>query len=101
MSCPNRRSARLALSFFIFAAVSFGVAGLPARADTAREQQTKACKGDALRLCAFAIPNEKRITACMDRKKDKLSPACRVYFKDTPTPAAKARTGKQTTTAKH
>lgn len=91
MSCPNRRSARLALSAFA-CAFTLMAAGLPARADTAREQQTKACKGDALRLCAFAIPNEKRITACMERKKDKLSPACRAYFKDTPAPQVKAKT---------
>jgi hypothetical protein len=91
MSCPNRRSARLALSAFA-CALTLMAAGLPARADTAREQQTRACKGDALRLCALAIPNEQKITACMERKKDKLSPACRAYFKDTPAPRAKAKT---------
>lgn len=93
MSSPNRRFARtasLALSAFACGVV-FVAAGLPARADTAREQQTKACKGDALRLCALAIPNEKKIAACMARKKEKLSPACRVYFKDTPPPPAKTK----------
>lgn len=53
----------------------------PAQAeDDLRRKQTEACKGDALRLCALYIPNEKKITACMERKKDKLSPQCRAFF---------------------
>ncbi len=74
-------------------------------ADTERDRQTKACKGDALRLCALAIPNEKKIAACMARKKEKLSPACREYFKDTPAPPAKTKAkgqaGRHTTPAMH
>lgn len=49
-----------------------------------REEQTKACKGDALRLCALAIPNEAKITACMQKKIDKLSPKCRAMFAPLP-----------------
>ncbi|MCP1242318.1 hypothetical protein [Acetobacter lambici] len=104
MSCLNRhfaRTARLVLSALVLGAGVWGAAGLPAWADTARDQQTRACKGDALRLCALAIPNEKKIAACMARKKDKLSPACSVYFKDTPTPAGTTKATKQTRTAKH
>lgn len=53
----------------------------PAHAeDDLRKKQTAACKGDALKLCALAIPNEKKITSCMERKKDKLSPQCRAFF---------------------
>ncbi|MBS1076490.1 hypothetical protein JK217_01790 [Gluconobacter kondonii] len=52
-----------------------------------REEQTKACRGDALRLCALAIPNEAKITACMQKKIDKLSPQCRAMF--APVPQAK------------
>ena len=52
-----------------------------------REEQTQACKGDALRLCALAIPNEAKITACMQKKIDKLSPKCRAMF--SPLPQAK------------
>ncbi|WP_338333371.1 hypothetical protein [Acetobacter sp. LMG 32666] len=106
MSCLNRgfaRTTRLVLSALALGA-GLAAAGLPAWADTEREQQTKACKGDALRLCALAIPNEKKIAACMARKKDKLSPACRVYFKDTPVPAVTSKpskTPKQTRTARH
>lgn len=35
-----------------------------------RKEQTQACKGDALRLCTLAIPNEAKITACMKKKMD-------------------------------
>lgn len=107
MSCPNRRFARTA-SFVVsvFACgVVFVVASLPAWADTERDRQTKACKGDALRLCALAIPNEKKIAACMARKKEKLSPACHEYFKDTSAPPAKTKAkgqaGRHTTPAMH
>ncbi|MFT8419555.1 MAG: hypothetical protein ABF636_12110 [Acetobacter sp.] len=104
MSCPNRyhvRTVRAALSALVLGVGVMGVLSLPAQADTAREQQTKACKGDALRLCALAIPNEKKIAACMERKKDKLSPACRAYFTDTPAPATPPKGGKQARPAKH
>ncbi|AQS86407.1 hypothetical protein A0U92_10005 [Acetobacter aceti] len=45
-----------------------------------REEQTAACKGDALKFCAFSIPNEKKIAACLQSKRDKLSPACKAMF---------------------
>lgn len=51
-----------------------------AQADSLREQQTAACKGDAVKLCALAIPNEEKITKCMEKKKEKLSPKCRAFF---------------------
>lgn len=51
-----------------------------AHAKTQRQQQTEACKGDALKLCALAIPNEEKITKCMEKKKEKLSPKCRAVF---------------------
>lgn len=72
--------------------IVIGVAS-PAHADTLREKQTEACKGDALRLCALAIPNEKKITQCMERKQDKLSPKCRAFFKKDPktSPARKTK----------
>lgn len=104
MSGPNHcfvRTFRAALSALVLGGGVLAVAGLPALADTTREQQTKACKGDALRLCALAIPNERKITACMERKKDKLSPACRAYFTDTPAPAAPPKAGRQARPAKH
>ncbi|BAI00596.1 hypothetical protein BJI49_06825 [Acetobacter pasteurianus] len=65
----------------VFSGVAMIGLAYPAHADTLREKQTEACKGDALRLCALAIPNEKKITQCMERKQDKLSPKCRAFFK--------------------
>ncbi|MFB9871612.1 hypothetical protein ACFFLJ_09800 [Acetobacter farinalis] len=71
------------LKTFCLAATGIALLGTlaPARAeDTLRQKQTQACKGDALKLCALAIPNEKKITSCMERKKDRLSPQCRAFF---------------------
>ncbi|MFT8775811.1 MAG: hypothetical protein ABF893_04030 [Gluconacetobacter liquefaciens] len=45
-----------------------------------REEQSAACRGDAIKLCTFAIPNEDKITACMKKKVDQLSPRCRAMF---------------------
>ncbi|BCI66910.1 hypothetical protein AAJCM20276_15340 [Acetobacter aceti] len=45
-----------------------------------REEQTAACKGDALKFCMLSIPNEKKIAACLQSKRDKLSPACKAMF---------------------
>ncbi len=65
----------------VFSGVAMIGLAYPVHADTLRDKQTEACKGDAVRLCALAIPNEKKITACMERKQDKLSPKCRAFFK--------------------
>jgi hypothetical protein len=35
------------------------------------------CSGDAFRLCSSEIPNVERITACMKRQRELLSPGCR------------------------
>lgn len=53
-----------------------------------RQQQARACRGDALRLCATSIPDEARITACMQRKIDRLSPRCRAMFHPPGMPAS-------------
>jgi len=44
-------------------------------------EQQAACSDDAFRLCSSEIPDVDRVTACMVRKQDQLSPGCRVYFK--------------------
>jgi hypothetical protein len=46
-----------------------------------RDEQTAACKGDAIRFCASEIPNEQKITSCMKANRDKLSPKCKAMFK--------------------
>lgn len=56
--------------------------GATATANAAsRDEQTKACRGDAMHFCAAEIPNEDKITACMKQHVDELSPACRAMFK--------------------
>ncbi|RAS24768.1 hypothetical protein [Paraburkholderia bryophila] len=55
-------------------------AAAPANA-ASRDEQSKACRGDAMHFCAAEIPNEDKITACMKQHVDELSPACRAMFK--------------------
>ncbi|PCE22716.1 hypothetical protein BWP39_23845 [Paraburkholderia acidicola] len=45
-----------------------------------RDEQTKACKADALHFCASDIPNKQKITACMKTHYDELSPGCKTMF---------------------
>lgn len=62
-----------------------------------RDEQKQACQGDAIRLCTLAIPNEAKITACMKKKIDQLSPKCRAMFTPVPQvnkiPAQKPKQG--------
>lgn len=58
-----------------------------AHSGTAEEQA--ACTPDVLSLCFFEIPNEDRIVACLNRKRDRLSSACRDVID--PPPKAKER----------
>lgn len=52
-------------------------------------EQQQACTPDAFRLCGDAIPDVDRVTACMIRNRDQLSPPCRVYFRPSePAPLA-------------
>jgi hypothetical protein len=44
------------------------------------EEQQQACFGDAIKFCGSEIPDVERITACMVRNIDKLSPRCRAQF---------------------
>ncbi|WP_242010516.1 hypothetical protein [Acetobacter musti] len=84
-----RRARTLAIFCVLTGLAAFAAPG-PAIADTAREQQTAACKGDALKLCTLSIPNEKKIASCLQSKRDKLSPACKAYF-----PEKKSSKGKK------
>jgi hypothetical protein len=49
----------------------------PAAAYEGTPEQRRACTPDVYRLCAGEIPNVRAITACLQRKKGNLSPACR------------------------
>jgi len=51
-----------------------------AEAQVATPEQKRACTPDVYRLCAGEIPNRAAITACLRRKRDSLSDACRAVF---------------------
>lgn len=62
-----------------------------------RDQQSSACRSDALRYCLVDIPNEAKITACMKKNVERLSPDCRAMFNqdkqpETPVAAPRATT---------
>jgi hypothetical protein len=66
---------------FCLLAASLVALGVAAAADAAsRDEEAHACRGDAIRFCAIDIPNVAKITACMERHIDRLSPACRAMF---------------------
>jgi hypothetical protein len=69
-------------------ALSFSL--LPTASEAYTQDQQAACSDDAFRLCGSEIPDVDRVTACMDRKQDQLSPGCRVYFKPQHEPAVRA-----------
>ena len=72
-------------TYFVGASVSALVAFVPLgslkAAGTAEQQQ--ACFEDAIEFCGREIPDVQRITACMVRNIDKLSPRCRAQFGET------------------
>jgi hypothetical protein len=45
-----------------------------------REEQKKACEGDAFKYCAIHIPRKEKIQACLKAHYDKLSPSCQAMF---------------------
>ena len=51
----------------------------PTHAYTQDDQM--ACQDDAFRLCGHAIPDERRVKACLIANLSRLSPACRRLFK--------------------
>ncbi|KAB8123733.1 hypothetical protein D3W54_05375 [Komagataeibacter medellinensis] len=62
---------------------------LPACASE-REEQIRACKDDVFRLCFLDIPNEKLMSACLESKRERLSPRCRAQFEDDPPSATRS-----------
>ncbi|AXK83328.1 hypothetical protein DW352_24075 [Pseudolabrys taiwanensis] len=82
---PMTRPAPVAKVFACLALAALLAGAVPAAARAASSQgtaeQRRACRADAMRLCREFIPNVKRITACMERNVDKLSPPCRAQFR--------------------
>ncbi|GAA4478643.1 hypothetical protein [Gluconacetobacter asukensis] len=73
--------------FAAFALAAFSLGTVHA---ASREEQSAACRGDAIKLCTFAIPDEDKVAACMKKKVDQLSPRCRAMFE----PAGKKKPGR-------
>jgi hypothetical protein len=66
------------LGSMLVTALSISMLPTAGRAYTADQQQ--ACTGDAFRLCSSDIPDVDRVTVCMIRNKDQLTPGCRAFF---------------------
>ena len=64
--------AALALTAFMSASAAHAAGTL---------EQRRACRADAKKFCGEYIPNVKKITACMEANKERLTPACRAQFK--------------------
>lgn len=65
----------------VLAASLLALGAIPLANAASRDDQAKACRGDAMHFCAAEIPNEEKITACMKQHMDELSPGCRAMFK--------------------
>jgi len=79
------------LQVVLMLATALLVSMWPAASEAYTPEQQQACSDDALRLCSADIPDVDRVTACMIRKQDQLTPGCRVYFKPSePEPAVRA-----------
>src|SRR3569833_3743103 len=68
-----RRASALGLLLAVIASGS-------AVAEQGTPEQRKACTPDVYRLCAGEIPNVRAITACLRRKRSRLSAACAAIF---------------------
>ena len=68
------------LRFALMLATVLAVSMWPAASEAYTPEQQQACSDDAFRLCSADIPDVDRITACMIKKRIRLSPACRAVF---------------------
>jgi hypothetical protein len=53
----------------------------PSSASAYTQAEQQACQDDAFRLCNDAIPDERRVKACLLHNMRRLSPACRRAFR--------------------
>jgi len=79
------RSRNFHLGLMLATALSFSVLW-PASSEAYTPEEQQACSGDAFRLCSSEIPDVDRVTVCMIRNKEQLSPGCRVFFRSGPEP---------------
>lgn len=77
---PGARPVPMILKLILALPVVSMIAIAPASSAGYSYEEQEACTGDAFRLCSDYIPNIPRITACMQAKRDQLSPACAKMF---------------------
>ena len=69
------------IRFFAVSAIAMLLAGpSDGLAVEATAKQKEACAPDVFRLCKPHVPDVDKIVVCMERARDKLSPACSVVF---------------------
>jgi hypothetical protein len=73
-------------------AVAFMVSLFNGSAGAGSTQQRWACERDAFAFCSNEIPDVDRITACMKKNLNRLSPPCRAQFRR-PTKAPERASG--------
>ena len=66
-----------------------GATTLPERGSQADQE---ACTPDVFRLCSAMIPDEPQILACLQSKREQLSPACGKVLEPTPDRPHRRRT---------
>jgi hypothetical protein len=79
-----------ALTSFVAAALVAVTASTASAGDGTAEQRW-ACEHDALAFCSREIPDVDRITACMVKNLEKLSPRCRAQFRESAAPPESTR----------
>jgi hypothetical protein len=72
------RVALIALFAFVLEGGSFEASAQGQQPGTAA--QKRACTPDVYRLCAGEIPSVSKITTCLRRNMNRLSPDCRAVF---------------------
>jgi len=77
---PGARPVPRRLQLFLALPVVSMLGSAPALSAGYSYEEQEACTGDAFRLCSDYIPNIPRITACMQAKRDQLSPGCARMF---------------------
>jgi hypothetical protein len=66
--------------FGLMLATALSISVLPTAVHAYTPEQQQACTGDAFRLCGSDIPDVDRVTVCMIRNKNQLTPGCRAFF---------------------
>ena len=66
--------------------------GAPTLPERGSQADQEACTPDVFRLCSAMIPDEPQILACLQSKREQLSPACGKVLEPTPDRPHRRRT---------